>query len=47
MPKRGRPTYYRPLYAEPGERFCAVTGTTDVDIAEFFNVAVSTIYEWE
>ena len=47
MSKVGRPTDYRPEYCEQVERFCAVMGTLDEDVAQFFGVAVSTIYEWK
>lgn len=45
--KVGRPTDYKPEYCEQVERFCAVMGTLDEDVAQFFGVAVSTVYEWK
>ena len=47
MAKRGRPTDFKPEYVEQVERFCAVMGTLDVDIAQFFNVCVATIGNWK
>lgn len=43
----GRPSDFRPEYVEQAERFCAVMGTLDEDVAQFFGVVVSTIYEWK
>ena len=42
----GRPSSFQPEYIEQVERLCR-TGAIDTDIAEFFNVAVSTVYEWK
>lgn len=42
----GRPTSFQPEYVDQVERLCR-TGAIDTDIAEFFNVAVSTVYEWK
>jgi hypothetical protein len=47
MAKRGRPTDFKPEYVEQVERFCAVMGTLDVDIAQFFDVCVATIGNWK
>lgn len=44
--KGGRPTIYRPEFAEQARRLCEY-GATDADIASFFNVGVSTIYVWK
>lgn len=43
----GRPTKYKPEYAEQAEKLCAMKGFTDVELAEFFGVSESTIYEWK
>ncbi|MBY5810714.1 helix-turn-helix domain-containing protein [Rhizobium leguminosarum] len=42
----GRPSSFQPEYVDQVERLCR-TGAIDTDIAEFFNVAVSTVYEWK
>lgn len=41
----GRPTDYRPQYAAQTSKLCAL-GATDVELANFFEVNVSTIYLW-
>jgi hypothetical protein len=43
--KRGRPTKYREEYAEQVHKLCLL-GATDEQIADFFGVAVSTVFEW-
>lgn len=43
--KGGRPTDYRLGYAEQTYKLCLL-GATDEQLADFFEVAVSTIYEW-
>ena len=45
MAKRGRPTDYRPEFAEQAAKLCAL-GATDYEIADFFGVNTSTIYRW-
>ncbi|MCW0413491.1 helix-turn-helix domain-containing protein [Xanthomonas sacchari] len=42
----GRPTKYKPEFVEQGAKLAA-KGFTDTEIADFFNVAVSTIYLWK
>ena len=42
----GRPTKYRPEFAEQARKLCRL-GATDLDVANFFEVAVSTIYAWK
>jgi hypothetical protein len=42
----GRPTDYRPEYAQQVEGLCKL-GATDEDIAEFFDCAVSTVNLWK
>lgn len=41
-----RPTEYKTEYAEQARKLCLL-GATDVDLAEFFNVAKSTINLWK
>ncbi len=42
----GRPSSYKPEFAEQARKICEL-GATDLDIANFFEVAVSTIYAWK
>lgn len=42
----GRPTKYKSEFVEQGAKLAA-KGFTDTEIADFFNVAVSTIYLWK
>jgi hypothetical protein len=42
----GRPTKYKAEYAKQAEKLCDL-GATDVDLAEFFDVEVRTIYRWK
>lgn len=44
--KMGRPTRYRPEYAEQAKKLCFM-GYTDVQLSNFFGVAESTIYKWK
>ena len=41
----GRPTKYRPEFAEQAKKLCKL-GATDLDLAEFFDVTDRTIYRW-
>jgi hypothetical protein len=41
----GRPTDYRPEYAEQARKLCEL-GATDADIADFFKVSDRSIYRW-
>jgi hypothetical protein len=41
----GRPTDYRPEYAEQARKLCQL-GATDAELAQFFEVNHSTIFEW-
>lgn len=41
-----RPTKYDEAYAEQARKLCLL-GHTDEELAAFFEVAVSTIYEWK
>ena len=41
----GRPTLYKPEYAEQAYKLCQL-GATDIELAKFFNVSLDTIHEW-
>lgn len=43
--KVGRPTAYKPEYAELGQKL-AKFGATDQEMADFFEVNVATLYRW-
>lgn len=43
---RGRPSAYRPEYAEQAEKLCLL-GATDVELADFFKVSINTIANWQ
>jgi len=45
-PRRGRPTLYRPEYAEQANELCE-KGATDMELAIHFGVNVGTIYSWK
>jgi len=42
----GRPTDYRPEFAEQAKKQCE-EGATDVELADFFEVSVRTLYRWK
>ncbi|CDO34317.1 hypothetical protein [Novosphingobium sp. KN65.2] len=42
----GRPTAYREEFAVQAEKLCAL-GATDLELADFFQVDVRTIYRWK
>lgn len=44
--KVGRPTSYQPAYAEQARKLCLL-GATDEELADFFEVAVTTIDNWK
>lgn len=44
--KTGRPTDYRPEYAEQAAKLC-LQGYTDAQLAVYFDVALSTFKEWK
>lgn len=44
--ERGRPTAYKDKYAVQAEKLCAL-GATDLELADFFDVDVRTIYRWK
>lgn len=43
---RGRPSSYRPEFVEQAKKLCAL-GATDLELADFFDVNVLTIYRWK
>ena len=44
--KRGRPTKYRPEFAEQARKLCLL-GLTDTGLADFFGVDEATIHRWK
>lgn len=42
----GRPTSYKPVFAEQAEKLCKL-GATDIELADFFEVSDRTIYRWQ
>lgn len=42
----GRPSLYRPEYAEQARRLCML-GATDAEMADFFGVGISTLKRWK
>lgn len=42
----GRPSKYKPEYADQAAKLCAL-GATDAQLADFFEVAVSTVALWK
>lgn len=43
---RGRPSAYNPAYAKQAQKLCQL-GATDVELADFFGVTVTTIGNWQ
>ncbi len=43
--KLGRPSDYRPEFVAQAEKLCRL-GATDIELADFFNVDVRSIYRW-
>ena len=43
---RGHPTDYRPEYVEQARKLCLL-GATDMEVADFFEIAVRTLYRWK
>lgn len=41
-----RPSKYEPVFPETAQKLCKL-GATDVEIADFLGIAVSTLYEWK
>lgn len=46
MNERGRPSSYRDEFAKQAERLCEL-GATDMELADFFEVDIRTIYRWK
>lgn len=46
MADRGRPSSYNPAFVRQAQQLCRL-GATDQEIADFFEVHVSTIYRWK
>jgi len=46
MAERGRPSDYKPEYAEQAAKLCAL-GATDDEMADFFGIHRSTLYRWK
>jgi len=44
--KGGRPSSYKPEYADQATKLCML-GATDAELANFFNVAESTLHKWK
>lgn len=42
----GRPSSYKPEYAKHAEKLAAL-GATDIEVADFFQVDVRTVYRWK
>ena len=42
----GRPSDFQPAYVDQAKKLCEL-GATDVDLADFFQVDVRTIYRWK
>lgn len=45
--ERGRPTKYMPEYAEQARKLCAYHGARDIDLAQFFECDLRTLYRWK
>lgn len=43
----GRPTKYKPEYAEQAQKLCANNAFTDAELAAFFGVNLSTLHLWK
>ena len=43
----GRPTKYKPEYAEQAGKLCGILGATDEKLAQFFGVCELTIRRWK
>jgi len=46
VPGPGRDSKYQPQYADQARKLCLL-GAIDAELAEFFEVAVATIYNWK
>ena len=45
--KGGRPSKYKPEYADIARKLCAQCGFIDLQLAKWFEVNVDTIYQWK
>lgn len=45
MPKRGRPSLFKPEFIEQAGKLCAL-GATDIELADFFDVNTATWVRW-
>lgn len=45
-PKRGRPSGYKPEFAEEASRLCE-EGATDQELADYFGIDIRTLYRWK
>ena len=43
----GRPTDFKDEFIEQAEKLCQTFGATDMELADFFEVDVRTIYRWK
>lgn len=43
----GRPTKYKPEYVEQARKLCSVKAFTDFELAQFFEIDKSTLYDWQ
>ena len=46
MDQGGRPTKFRDEYIQQAEKLCRL-GATDIEIADFFGIDISTLYRWK
>lgn len=46
MAERGRPSSYNDKFPAQAEKLCGL-GATDIELADFFEVDVATIYRWK
>lgn len=44
--KVGRPTSYDPKFVQQAQKLCGL-GATDIEVADFFGIASSTLYKWK
>lgn len=43
----GRPSKYKPEYAETASKLCARLGFTDEQLADWFEIGIRTLHEWK
>lgn len=46
-PKVGRPSVYKPEYAEIAKKVCEVFGSIDVQLADVLGISLNTLYSWK